>query len=235
MFDVAENIETVDLLQHAIGHFQRNLAAVTAVRFVAVVFGGIMARRYVDARVTMQVTHRKGQSGCGHQLGVQMSGNAAGRQNTRGLLCKKLGIDPAVVGDCHRTAGFLFIQVIREALGRLSHGVNIHPVGSRAQHAAQAARSKFQIAVKPVVDLLWLIGNVFQLLSQLRVFQRGIAPSLIFCHIRYVPFLSPDQKTLFVSSFYLKTNHRFPPPLTTKKKFPYSNKPFFKSDHLSLE
>ena len=53
--------------------------------------------------------------------------------------------------------GYLFgqagrIEVVRQPLRCLAHGVEVHPVRARADHAAQAAGAEFQIAVKAVRD-----------------------------------------------------------------------------------
>ena len=54
------------------------------------------------------------------------------------------------------------VQVIGQALGGLAHRVQVHAVGARPQHTAQAAGAKFQVTVKTVRDSSIIPGNAVQ-------------------------------------------------------------------------
>lgn len=127
---------------------------------------------------------RVGESGSGHQLGIKVSLDAVGGQNCGGLPGKRHALIAAVVCDRHGL-GFSFRvlqQIIGKALRGLTHGINIHAIGARADHAAKASGAKFEITVKPVVDLFRLILDSKQLLCEILVVQRLLEPSFIFRH-----------------------------------------------------
>ena len=71
------------------------------------------------------------------------------------------------------------VQVIGQALGGLAHGVDVHAVGARAQHAAQTAGAEGEVAVKAVGDggLVALDGR--QLRRDRRVQVRLRAPPFV--------------------------------------------------------
>ena len=62
------------------------------------------------------------------------------------------------------------IQVIREALGGLAHNIDVHAVGARADHTAQARRTEIQVAIEPVVDLFRLVADRLKLRRQIGVY-----------------------------------------------------------------
>src|SRR5699024_5088761 len=110
--------------------FQGDLAAVGPVDFVAVVLGGVVAGGDADARAAAIVPHRPGQGGGGFQPGVQVGGDAVGRQHTGGLAGKDVALDAAVVADGRLFGQAGGVQVIGQALGGLADVVDVHPVGA---------------------------------------------------------------------------------------------------------
>ena len=128
------------------------LAAVRAVDLVAVVLSGVVAGRHADARAQPRYRTAHESAGVSSSRGVHAGGNAVRGQHAGGLAGEQRTVMAAVVGD-----GYLFgqagrIEVVRQPLRCLAHGVEVHPVRARADHAAQAAGAEFQIAVKAVRD-----------------------------------------------------------------------------------
>ena len=150
--DIVKAINFFDSCQNFLSSLQRDLAAVRAVDLVAVVLSGVVAGRHADARAAAEVPHRPRKRRGRLKPGVHAGGNAVRGQHAGGLAGEQRTVMAAVVGD-----GYLFgqagrIEVVRQPLRCLAHGVEVHPVRARADHAAQAAGAEFQIAVKAVRD-----------------------------------------------------------------------------------
>ena len=150
--DIVKAINFFDSCQNFLGSLQRDLAAVRAVDLVAVVLSGVVAGRHADARAAAEVPHRPRKRRGRLKPGVHAGGNAVRGQHAGGLAGEQRTVMAAVVGD-----GYLFgqagrIEVVRQPLRCLAHGVEVHPVRARADHTAQAAGAEFQIAVKAVRD-----------------------------------------------------------------------------------
>ena len=91
------------------------------------------------------------------------------REHCRGMPGEEVGVDAAVVGDSHGGGGKAGLQIVGVALRCLAHGIEVHAVAARAQHAPKPAGAEFQLAVKPLGDLLFLSRQRGQLLPELRV------------------------------------------------------------------
>ena len=118
-----------------------------------------MACRHNDTRIAPQIAHRIGKRGGGHQEGIQENLKSLSRINCRRGLGKQRRIVAAIVSDCHSAALFVAVcqQIVRNARRSTRHGVNIHAVGSRAQHAAKTCRSEIQLAIKAIKYFLFVI------------------------------------------------------------------------------
>lgn len=79
------------------------------------------------------------------------------------------------------------VQIIRKALGGLAHNIDVHAVGARADHTAQARCTEIQVAIEPVVDLFRLVADCLKLRRQIGVIQLLGQPSLVFTH-HLIPF-----------------------------------------------
>ena len=164
-----------------------------------------MAGGDADARVALQVPHRVGQGRGGHQLGIDIGLDAVGGQHRRGLLGEQHALDAAVIGNGHGLGLALRVleQVVGKALGGLAHGVDVHPVGARADHAPQARGAKLQLPVKAVVDLVLLALDGLELFGQVLVIQRLLQPSFVFCHSRpSLPCPGPKSPQVLCLVFY---------------------------------
>ena len=52
------------------------------------------------------------------------------------------------------------MKVAAIALGRPGNGVDVEPVGARANHTAQTARAKLQVPVEAVENCGFIAGNL---------------------------------------------------------------------------
>ena len=174
---VNEGLLGADVTVDAVRRLDGDLAAIRTVDLVAVELGRVVAGRDHHARRGVQVTHGVGQHGRGHQGLVDVHADAHLRQGRGGQAGKVGGMDAAVAA--YRTGGVLegFLEVLAQAAGRLGHGIKVHPVGARAQHAAQSAGAKGQLPVEAVGDLLLVHG--LELGEQLVVHAGAVEPLLI--------------------------------------------------------
>ncbi len=122
-----------------------------------------MAGGYDDAAVAVQRPHGIGERGRGHELLVEMHAHAVGRKHAGRRLGEERGFVAAVVADGDRRICKFFMKIAAIALGRPGDGVDVEPVGARADHAAQPARAKFQVPVETVENCRFIAGNLLQL------------------------------------------------------------------------
>ena len=138
------------------------------------------------ARSAVQLAHGEGQARRGHQFRVDMHTDAVGHKHLRRHPREQVGLDTAVIADGHGAAfgRKVLHHVVRQPLGGLGHGVNVHPVGARADHAAQSARAKGQIPVEGVLNTVVAAANVLQLLGNISVAGGIFQPAGIpFLHV----------------------------------------------------
>lgn len=64
--------------------------------------------------------------------------------------CDRVGIDPAVITDCHRRFLKIFLQIISQPLRSLCYGINIYTVCSGTDHTTQTAGTKSKIPIKSI-------------------------------------------------------------------------------------
>ena len=77
-------------------------------------------------------------------------------------------------------------------MGRLAHGVDIHAVGARAEHASETRGAEFKVFIEAVEDLIVVALDGEQLRMGLLVALRFLEPKLIeFLYIihKNTPFL----------------------------------------------
>ena len=178
-----QNVGLLDLVVDHPGGVVGHLAAIGAVGLVAVVLGGVVGGGDHNARVGVVVPGGKGQGGHRHQHAIDPHPDAVGGQHTGGLPGEHVGIDPAVIGDGHQLAAPLGLDPVGQALGGLTHGVNIHAVAACAQHTPQSAGAEFQRDGKPLLDLVLVPGDALQLCRQRRILQLRGPPALVIVHI----------------------------------------------------
>ena len=179
-FHVPEQVDLADIRRHLVRVVIGHLAAVGAVALVAVVFGGVVAGRDHDAGLAMVFPHRIGQHRRGLQLGEQMDGDAVGSEHPRRLPGEKIGFDPGIKRDGDGRLVVPVVQIIRQALGRLADGVDIHPVVSGSDDAPQAARAEFQLPVEAVLDRVLLPFDVLELPDKVGILRGVLEPKVVF-------------------------------------------------------
>ena len=180
-----ENVGFLNLRVHHGGGIVRHLAAVGAVGFVAVVFGGVVGGGDHDAGIRLVVPGGKGQGGDGHQRVVNPHPNAVGGQNAGGVSGEHVGIDAAVIGNGDQLAAALGLDPVRQSLGGLPDNVNIHPVAARAQNAPQTGGAEFQRHSKALLDLIVLSLDFPQLIGEGGIFQISAQPALIIIYVHH--------------------------------------------------
>jgi hypothetical protein len=137
-----------------------------------------MAGGDADAGPTAQIPHRPAQGRRGLQPGVDIGGNPVGRQHPGRLPGKQLPFDAAVVGDGCGLGQVCGVEVVRQGLGGPPDGVDVHPVGSRADNAPQPAGAEGQMAVEAVGHRLLVLPRLPQLRDEVRVLPRPLQPAV---------------------------------------------------------
>ena len=178
--------ENVGFLNFRIDHsgsIVGHLAAVGAIGLVAIVLGGVMGSRDHNAGVGLVIAGGKGQGGNGHEGIINAHLDAIGSQHAGSGFREHIGIDTAVIGDGNQLIAALGLNPVGKALGSLTDHVDIHPVGARAQNAAQAGSAELQCHREPVLDLLILTFDAFQLFGQCRVLKVRFQPAFVIIHV----------------------------------------------------
>ena len=156
------------------------------ISLIAVVLAGIVGSRHHDTRRGVQIAGRKGHGRNRHQDRPDVDLDAIGRKHPGGYFCKHIALDAAVVADGHRRRFKVLFQIVCQTLRSLCHGVDVHPVGTCADDAAQTARAKGEVTVKSVLDLG--IVQRFQLCHYIGIGGGICQPALVFLfniHIVY--------------------------------------------------
>ncbi len=170
-----------------------DLCAVLPVYLVTVVFRRVVAGGDVDACDAVQLTHRIGKLRCGAQRFKHIRPDAVGRQTKCCLVCKFRRHSSGIKSDGH--AALLSVHcadVVRQSLGRLAYGINVHAVRSCTDHAPQSCGSEFQICVKTLADLVIIIGNGAKLLLRRLIKIRVLKPVVVclsVVHWYYLPVI----------------------------------------------
>ncbi len=159
--------------------FFGELAAVAAIDLITVIFCRVMGSCHHDARVAMKLPRRKRKRRHRHQLGIEPDLDPVRGEHSRRFAGKQAGFDPAVIRHRNRRVRILSLEHFRKPLGRAAHGIDIHAVGTRADHAAQAGRTEREIAVKAFIDLLIIAFDRLEVGLQVRVLQRVGKPAVV--------------------------------------------------------
>jgi len=191
-----EHIGLLDLVVHDGGGVIGHLAAVRAVGLVAVVLGRIVGGGDHDACIALIVAGSKAQGRHRHQGIIDAHLDAIGCQNTGSCLGKNVALEAAVVADGDGLAAALGLDPVGQALGSLTHNVDVHAVGTRAQDAAQACGAKLQGHCKAILDLVVVALDLCQFGLQIRIVQLRCQPALIFIqiHVAHLTFVIFSQK-----------------------------------------
>ena len=149
------------------GGFNSHLAAVRAVDLVAVVLGGIVGGGDHHARGRAEKARGKGHGGHRGELRPEVHLHAVSGQHARGHARECIAFETAVIADDGGGSGEALVEVVRQPLRSPGDGIDVHAVGPRADHAAQPAGSKGEVAVKGVLDGRFV--HAPELLKKLRI------------------------------------------------------------------
>ena len=182
--DVRKRVNAVDGALNLLRGFGRDLAAIRPVDLVAVVFRGIVARGEHDTAAAGKVPHRKRKRRRGHDHGIQIDLNPVAREHLGRRAREHIALDAAVVGDGQLRLDKLFHAILAVSLRGFRHRIHVHPVRARADHAAKAAGAELQLPIEPVFDFGGRVFDPLQLLCQIRVPRRFVAPEAVgFLHV----------------------------------------------------
>ena len=171
-----------DLLILGGGH----LRAVLPVYLIAVVLRRIVAGRHNDTGDAAQGTQREGKLRSGAKLVEHVCLNPVRRQAQRRLIREFRGHIAGIVGDGDALLfSALLDDIIGQSLGGLPHRVDVHPVGARADHAAQSSGSELQLLIEPVLDLLLIALDSGKLVLRLLIKIRILPPEAVLVHIAH--------------------------------------------------
>ena len=133
------------------------------------------------ARCRVQMAHGVAQNGHGPQRVEQENMHAVGAEHQRGLLGKFTAHPAAVVGDDHAPALAFFVggKKVRQSLSGPAHGIDVHPIHAHGQHAAHSRRAEAQVAVKTILDLLFIALDGLQFRHGLCIRRKIAQPGLI--------------------------------------------------------
>ena len=140
-----------------------HLAAVRPVDLIAVIFAGVVAGGNDHARDAAQVPHREREHRHRPQRGEQVRLYARSRQHQRGFAGEHIAHQAGIVGDGHALfcAAGMREDILGQRARHAAHVVFVHAVRACAEHAAHARRTKFEIAVKAILDFGGVVFDGF--------------------------------------------------------------------------
>ena len=160
------------------------MTAVGKIRLVPVVLRRIMTCRDHNARRGVQFPYGKREFRRGTERFEKIRFNTVCRENQRGGKREFGRHSAAVVRDDDAAVFFFRVYKIRKPLRRLAHGIYIHSVCSRADHAAKSARTERKLFVKRVLDLLF-IGHRRHFFTRIFIEYGIVQPIFILFAIRF--------------------------------------------------
>ena len=151
-FDAVKEIQLFDFEENFRGGFNGHLAAVRAVDLVAVVLGRVVGGGDHHARGGAEAARGKGHGGHRGELWPEVNLHAVCGQHARGHAGERIAFEAAVVADNGGRSGKAPVEVVRQPLRSFGDSIDVHAVGAGADHAAQAAGTKGEVAVEGVLD-----------------------------------------------------------------------------------
>ena len=149
-----------NFLSHALVMRRCKLCAVLPVNLVAVVLRRVVAGGDVDAGDAAKLADGKGKLRRRAQRLEPVRLDAICRQCQRCFLGKFRGHMTGVKCDRHAFCrAALLDDVICQSLGRTADGVDIHPVNTCTDDAAQSCRTKLQIHIETLFNLIFIALN----------------------------------------------------------------------------
>ena len=166
-----------------------------------------MAGGHNDSGDASQSAEREGKLRSGTKLVKHVRPDPVCRQAQSRFIREFRGHIAGIVGNGNALLfSALFDDVIGQPLSGLSHRVDIHPVGTRADHAAQSARTEFQLLIEPVLDLLLIAFDCGKLVLRLLVKVGILPPEPILVHKAHNLFPPILMMCHLLCFLYLTTN-----------------------------
>ena len=171
---------------------RRKLRAVLPVNLVAVVLRRVVAGGDVDAGDAAKLADGKGKLRRRAQRLEPVRLDAICRQCQRCFLGKFRGHMTGVKCDRHAFCrAALLDDVICQSLGRTADGVDIHPVNTCTDDAAQSCRTKLQIHIETLFNLIFIALNgaqfLFRCLVKVWIFQPFFVNRHVILHDSLTP------------------------------------------------
>ena len=184
----------MDQLEDFVGALGRHLAAVLPVDLIAVILARVVAGRDDDARDRLEMAHGERQLRHRPERLEQIRLHAVRAQHQRRLAGEHIRAAAGIIGDHHAALRLLrlAVDVFGQCAGRPAHGVHIHAVRARAQHAAQTGRAKGQIGIKAILNLALVRGDAHQLVISRRVVLEVAQPGFVILAIGHCSSSFPD-------------------------------------------
>ena len=143
-----------------------------------------MAGRDDDTCDAAKLPQRKGKLRRRTQRLKAIGADSVGVQAERRLLGKFHGHVPGIEGNRHALLfSALLPDIVRQPLGRFCHRIDVHPVCPGSDHAPKPSGPKGQVPVKPVLDFLFLPGDLPKLRPGRLVKNRIRAPLPVFVSV----------------------------------------------------
>ena len=171
-----EKVGSVNAIKNLGSSLIGYLAAVVIVCLVAVVFCGVVAGGNHNACIAAIVTNSPGKQRGGSQRIIDVNLYSVSGKNLGGRLCKQLRLIAAVIRNGSRALLAAVFQPGADSLSSAANGVEVHAVVARAQNASQTACSEYQIGVKTLVNLVFVILYGGKFGSEVSVLHLHFAP-----------------------------------------------------------
>ena len=160
----------------------QHLRPVFPISLVAVILLRVVARRYIHAGLTPQVTNGIRALGRGPHIVEQIDLNAVGREDVRHGLGELTTVVSAIVTHDHRDiflALEVFLQIVGKALRSHAHRIDVHTVRTRAHDAAQPTCPELEILIETFDQLRLVRRSQLCLDSPPRLLVKGRSKPLL--------------------------------------------------------
>ena len=107
----------------------------------------------------MELSHGEREHRGRNQFGINIYFYSVCGEHACRAFCENIRVDSRVVRYRDGRGIILCVEIIRQTLGRLVDGENIHSVCARAENSAQTARAEFERTVKSIRYLIFFAFN----------------------------------------------------------------------------
>ena len=167
-----------------------NLGAIFPVYLIAIIFRGVMACSDINPCNAAKLTDCIGKFRGWAQAFKYIRLNAIGCKAEGCFVCKFRGHPPGIIGNRHALCLSIYrCDIVSQALGCLTHCIDIHTVRSCTDYAPEPGRAKFQIHVETFFYLFFIIGDSPQLCFGCFIKIWVLQP--VFVNLPVIHFLPP--------------------------------------------